>query len=141
MAPLYQRLLPMSSFPQFLVIDFHAESRYLLVKTLVRKYPGAVVHECDDAEKSVALARAVNFRAIITHRTFDVAGVELVKLLRNADPHVPIVMVSGIDREAEVLVAGANAFLLYDEWLRLGVVVEQVVARAPRKSTDATEVA
>ena len=127
--------------PQFLVIDFHAESRYLLVRTLLRRFPQATIHECDDARRALELARAVNLRAIVTHRTFDVSGLELVKLLRDADPEVPIVMVSGIDREQDALRAGANAFLLYDEWLRLGVAVEHAMAGAPRKSGDTTEVA
>src|SRR5437764_1318364 len=95
-----------STTPQFLVIDFHPESRYLLAKTLTRKYPGAVVQECDDADKAVEMARAINFLAIVTHRTYEIDGVELVGRLRDADPDVPIVMVSGIDREEAALDAG-----------------------------------
>jgi DNA-binding NarL/FixJ family response regulator len=108
----------------FVVIDFHSESRYLLVKTLRRKFPESVVHETDDAEQAIAVARLEPLAAIITHRTFEVEGVELVRLLREADPAVPIIMVSGIDREAAALRAGANCFLPYEEWLRVGSVVE-----------------
>ena len=118
----------MSQAPTFVVIDFHPESRFLLVKTLQRKFPNATIYESDDAEKAIELVRAVNLAAVITHRTFEVEGVELVRMLRNADPKVPIVMVSGIDREAAALAAGANTFLHYDEWLRVGSVVDRNAA-------------
>ena len=131
----------MSATPQFLVIDFHAESRYLLVKTLLRKYPAATIHESEDAEKAVEIARALDLIAIITHRTFDVGGIDLVRRLRDADPHVPIIMVSGIDREAAALAAGADAFLHYDEWLRIGSVVEAVLAGNTRDAARSSDVA
>lgn len=131
----------MSATPQFLVIDFHAESRYLLVKTLLRKYPGATIHESEDAEKAIEMTRALDLIAIITHRTFDVEGIELVRRLRDADPRVPIIMVSGIDREEQALAAGANAFLHYDEWLRIGSVVDAMLAQAPRSEARSSDVA
>lgn len=132
----------MSQAPAFVVIDYHAESRYLLVKTLRRKFPGAVVHESEDAEKAIEIARAVNLAAIITHRTFEMEGAELVRRLRDADPKVPIIMVSGIDRSAAAQVAGASAFLHYDEWLRIGSVVEEHLRGATDSpASDETAVA
>lgn len=114
----------MSATPSFLVIDFHAESRYLLVKTLLRKFPAAVIYETDDPEKAVEILRRHDLAAVIAHRTMDLSGIELVEQLRGADAVLPIIMVSGIDREREALAAGATSFLHYDEWLRIGSVVE-----------------
>ena len=130
----------MSQAPSFVVIDFHAESRYLLVKTLRRKFPQSIVHEFDDAEKAIEIARAVNLAAIITHRTIEMEGAELVRRLRDADPKVPIIMVSAIDRSAAATEAGANAFLHYDEWLRIGTVVESHL-RAPDATPASDETA
>jgi CheY-like chemotaxis protein len=129
----------MPSAPSFLVIDFHAESRYLLVKTLLRKFPGATIHESDDADKAVEIARALDLVAIVTHRTFELSGAELVKQLRDADPDVLIVMVSGIDREEAALEAGATSFLHYDEWLRIGSVVENHLTQQPRPDSPTTQ--
>jgi CheY-like chemotaxis protein len=114
----------MDSSLSFLVIDYHPESRYLLVKTLQRKFPGAEIHESDDAQQALAIARDHPLSAIITHRTSEVSGADLVRQFRAAHPRLPIVMVSGIDREQVALAAGANCFLHYDEWLRIGSVVE-----------------
>lgn len=131
----------MPSVPTFIVIDFHAESRFLLVKTLRRKFPEAVVHESDDAKKAVEIARAGNLAAIITHRTFEVSGIELVAQLRAADPAVPIIMVSGIDREADALSAGATAFLHYDQWLRIGSLVEEELRKREKSAASAPHMA
>jgi CheY-like chemotaxis protein len=130
----------MPQAPAFVVVDYHGESRFLLAKTLRRKFPDAVIHESEDAEKAVEIARAINLAAIVTHRTHELRGVELVRRLREADPQVPIVMVSGIDREAEALAAGASSFLNYDEWLRIGSVVEARLRRAGGRSAEDTAV-
>lgn len=114
----------MSAPPSFLGIDYHPESRFLLVKTLLRKFPGAVIQESDCPEAASEIAGRGEVAAIITHRTIDLTGIELVRRLREADAVVPIVMVSGIDRERGALEAGATSFLCYDEWLRIGTVVE-----------------
>lgn len=113
-----------SPHPIFLVVDFQRESRFLLVKTLARKFPGAVIRECEDAEQAVQMARTQDVACVVTHRTFETTGADLVRQLREVDPTVPIVMVSGLDRRSEALDAGATSFLNYDEWLRIGTVVE-----------------
>ena len=113
---------------KFLVVDFHAESRFLLVKTLLRKFPGAQIFEEDDADRAEHIVRTRNVSAVVTHRTFEVSGIDLVRNFRGADPHTIVVMVSGIDREDAALEAGASSFLHYDEWLRIGSVVDKHLA-------------
>lgn len=121
----------MSAPLKFLVVDFHAESRFLLVKTLLRKFPGALIFEEDDAERATEVLRTRRISAVVTHRTFETSGVDLVRQFRAVDPQLPIVMVSGIDRADAALEAGATQFLPYDEWLRIGSVVEaHLAARA-----------
>lgn len=122
--------------PHFVVIDFNAESRQLLVRTLRRKFPQAVLHETDDTDKALEVARSVGAVAIITHRTFDMPGAEVVQQLRDAEPSVVIIMVSGMDRETEALRAGADAFLPYDEWLRIGTLVEEHLTRRAEGRPD-----
>lgn len=114
----------MSQAPTFVVIDFNAESRFLLVKSLRRRFPSATIYESDDEEKVIEIARAVDLAAIVAHRTQTMSGAELVRRLRNAAPQVPIIMVSGVNREADARSAGATCFLHYDEWPRIGGIVE-----------------
>jgi DNA-binding NtrC family response regulator len=112
---------------RFLVIDENADSRFLLVKTLLRKFPNALLQECHEHRTALNTAQTDALTAIVAHRTYDCDGINLVASLRKVNPTVPIVMVSGIDRTPQALAAGANTFLNYDEWLRIGTVVSEVI--------------
>lgn len=120
----------------FLVIDDNADSRFLLVKTLLRKFPRSVIHECQSADAAVSMVTGTPaLHAIVTHRAVEMDGISVVQLLRQVNATVPIVMVSGIDRSAEALAAGANRFLNYDEWLRIGTLVAEMLGGGGREST------
>lgn len=123
-------LLVMSSSEtrlRFLVVDHHRESRYLLVKCLLRKFPDAQITEAEEGDAAVELARAGDLDVIVTHRTREYFGTELVSKFRDVNESVPIVMVSGIERTGPALAAGADRFMLYDEWLRIGTVVKELL--------------
>jgi DNA-binding NarL/FixJ family response regulator len=121
----------MQSRRQFLVIDDNPDSRFLLVKTLLRKFPNSVIQECQSSEPAIDVARNDSVSAIVLHRATDADGEMLIKLLRRVNPTVPMVMVSGFDRSQVALAAGATAFLNYDEWLRIGTVVSDLLAPPP----------
>jgi DNA-binding NtrC family response regulator len=120
--------LAMPAALKFLVVDFHRESRYLLVRTLQRKFPQAEIVECEDVACTAHSLQAGDVSAIITHRTFDVTGVELVRQFKATAPSIPVLMVSGMDRSQEAKAAGGDGVLHYDEWLRLGSAVEAMLA-------------
>ena len=111
----------------FLVIDHNRDSRFLLVTCVQRKFPGAAIQEAEEGESALEMARRRDLAAIVTHRTREYFGTELVAKLREANPDVPIVMVSGIERTIPALKAGADRFLLYDEWLRIGSMVKDLL--------------
>jgi DNA-binding NarL/FixJ family response regulator len=118
----------MAAPPKFLVIDDNPDSRFLLVKTLLRKFSSAVILECQNSEAALQMAKATDLSAVICHRTTETAGISLLREIRALNPRVPLVMVSGIDRRAHALAAGADRFLLYDEWLRIGTLVEELMS-------------
>ena len=123
-----------SSTPlRFLVIDHHPDSRFLLVKCLLRKFPDAVIEEAEDGDPAIEFARTHDLSTIVTHRTREYFGTELVQKIREVNKTVPIVMVSGIERTAPALAAGADRFMLYDEWLRIGTLVKELLTQG-RKS-------
>jgi DNA-binding response OmpR family regulator len=117
----------MSSPPNFLIVDDNTDSRFLLVKTLLRKFPQAVLRETQDGESAVNLVRSENLDAVVVHRAAEIDGISLVRRLRQTNANVPIVMVSGLDRTKEAIEAGANTFLSYDAWLRIGTVVSELI--------------
>jgi CheY-like chemotaxis protein len=113
----------------FLVVDHNADTRFLLVKCLLRKFSAATILEADTTEAALSLARHPDLAAIVSHRTTEMLGVELVVEFRKINPTIPIVMVSGIERTTPALAAGADRFLLFDEWLRIGTVVQDLLRK------------
>jgi DNA-binding response OmpR family regulator len=119
---------------KFLVIDDNPDSRFLLTKALARKFPAAFLIECGDDRTATAVAATEKLDAIILHRTVEAGGVDMLPHLRRVNGEVPILMVSGLDRSVEARKAGATAFMLYDEWLRLGTVVAGLINSPPHQS-------
>lgn len=118
----------MSATRRFLIVDDNADSRFLLVKTLLRKFPNAILEETQDGSSAAHLVRSGKLDALVVHRAAEVDGLTLIRMLRQADPSVPIVMVSGLDRTKSAIEAGATTFLSYDAWLRIGTVVAELIA-------------
>lgn len=79
--------------------------------------------------------------AVVSHRTSQEKNIDIVRHLRSIDSRVPIVMVSGIDREPQARAAGASAFLHPDEWLRIGSLLEEQLQRAGLGDVDGNRVA
>jgi CheY-like chemotaxis protein len=130
---------------KFLIVDDNADSRTLLCKTLLRKFPDSVIQECQNGDTAIAVVRGERLQAVIAHRTFEYDGETLVRLLRRVDPAVPIIMVSGYDRREIAAAAGADAFMNYDAWLTVGTVVAQAIdarvrtKREPQSGTSEPE--
>lgn len=114
----------------FLVVDDNADSRFLLVKTLLRKFPTAIIRECQECVDAVKIAQFDTLAAIVAHRAADLDGISLIRELRAANPTVIILMVSGLDRTESAIRAGATCFLNYDEWLRVGSLVTDLLSRS-----------
>ena len=116
---------------KFLIIDDNVDNRFLLTRTISRKFPAAEIRECGEIDAAISIAGEENIDAVISHRVDLADGIDLVGQLRRINPAVPIIMVSSYDRTREALAAGASRFLPYDEWLRIGVVTEEVLATQP----------
>lgn len=121
---------------KFLIVDDNPDSRFLLVKTLLRKFPQAIIEETQHGEFAVARAKAGELDALIVHRATEVDGLTLIKELRTVATQTPIIMVSGIDRSKEAEEAGATTFLNYEAWLRIGTVVSEVLPRSSAAKTE-----
>lgn len=105
---------------RFLVVDDNPDGRFLLSKTLLRKFPNSTITECQTAAAAFRAIETEPVSLIISHRTFEFDGVSLIRELRQRNLDVPILMMSGIDRREPALAAGADAFLTYEEWLMVG---------------------
>jgi CheY-like chemotaxis protein len=123
----------------FLLVDDSPDGRYLISKTLLRKFPRATIVECRTAETAFAALARETPSLIVTHRTYEFSGIELLRELRQRAPGVLILMTSGIDRREHALEAGADAFYTYEEWLMVGNHVARLLAeRAMKKKERST---
>ena len=112
---------------KILVVDHNADNGALLVRTLLRKFPAAAVQLCAETGTAVHLAASENIDAVVIHRTLEDSAAELTKTLRKLSPDAIIIVVSGVDRSQDVIAAGADGFLSYEAWLRIGTVVSEAM--------------
>jgi DNA-binding response OmpR family regulator len=118
----------MSAQPMhFVVVDDNADTRFILVRALSKSFPDTIIQECWDTQTALDRAGAPGVTAAIVHRTTEMTGVYFVQSLRRLNPLVPILMISGIDRSHVALAAGANRFLLFDQWQQVGAVVAELL--------------
>jgi DNA-binding NtrC family response regulator len=108
---------------KLLVIDDNSEGGFLLVRSLARRFPGALIQLCKDSRTALESLAKGGTSAVILHKTHGHDAVSLIRSVRNMWPGLLIVAVSGADRSEQVLEAGATAFLNYDQWPTLGHVV------------------
>ena len=120
----------------FLIVDDNPDGRFLISKTLLRKFPKSAIVECQSAEAAFRELTARKVSLIVTHRTHEFEGIALIEELRKRAPDVPLVMTSGIDRREPAIAAGADAFLTYDEWLMVGNHVAQLLTDRAGSRTD-----
>lgn len=113
---------------RFVIADHNLEGRFLLAKTLFRKFPDCIVLEC--ATSAAALnAASDKVDIVIVHSTGDVSGPELVDMVRMIAPTVPVIGTSGNPNlKAAFVEAGATRFVESSEWPLMGAIVSDLLA-------------
>jgi hypothetical protein len=114
----------------FLIADLEQDTRMLLSFVVVRKFPSATVLDCGSMASAIESAKAHPLSGIVLHPADREAGAALVSQLREIQPGVPIIYLSTADREKEALALGATRFLPFQEWLRLGVILQKLLEDA-----------
>jgi CheY-like chemotaxis protein len=122
------RQIVLNSPPSFVIVDDIDDNRFLLSKALLRSFPSSSIIECLDSSTALAAVQCDQPTAIIVHRSLDLSGPAIIRALREVTSAIPIVMVSGRESCPEAIAAGANAFLNYDAWLRIGTVITEVLS-------------
>ena len=128
----------LNSPASFVIVDDVDDNRFLLSKALRRTFPEARITECLDSGAALAAVQRETPAAIIVHRSFDLSGPAMIRGLRQAAPGTTIIMVSGRESCPEAIEAGANAFLNYEAWSRIGTVVAEVISPHYRKAFTKT---
>jgi DNA-binding response OmpR family regulator len=126
---------------QFLIIDDNADTRFILARTMGKEFPDAVLQECWGTDDAMQRGAKSDVAAIIVHRTTEMTGVYFVQWLRKANPTAPILMVSSADRTHAALAAGANRFMLFDDWKLVGSAVRELMQQHVKAAAPEASVA
>jgi hypothetical protein len=112
-----------------LVAADHVNERVLYARTIVRKFPAALVAECDLAAVPRWSAGEAQFDAVVLHFNGTPEAHAAVAAIRRWPRALPVIGLSGVDRGPQAIAAGVTRFLLADQWLMLGPVLGEEVER------------
>jgi hypothetical protein len=126
-------LLPMISAPRILIVDEHHDGPRPVEGVLREKFRHSKVETCGCADAPAVLTRPQSFDVVIAQHDTGRILLPLIWQFREVDHHTPLVIVSDGQRRETALAAGANAHLPSREWLRIGELVERLLAE---KSSD-----
>jgi CheY-like chemotaxis protein len=121
---------------RILVIDHNPDSGSLLVRSLARKFPDAIIQLCKESRAAIEIVTTDKLDAVVLHRTEEDDAVSVIRTLRKLEQDLVIIAVSGIDRSEQVLAAGATGFMNYDQWLMIGSVVANALKHAAPRSAS-----
>lgn len=107
------------------MVEDDADGEFLIGHALKRRFPGAAVRACRDADDAVSVARSrSDWLGFVVHRALDLDGIGIVRRLRAINERAIVVMVSGRDQRAAALAAGASHFIRYNDWSGLGALFD-----------------
>jgi DNA-binding response OmpR family regulator len=119
----------MASPRKLAVLESSDSGALLLARTLKRKFPEAIVNQGITSASAAEFATDESIELYVVHRVPGEEAASVVRRIKAARPNAPVIMVSAIDRSKDAISAGADAFLLFDQWLMIGITAERLLAR------------
>lgn len=106
----------------FLIVDDDVDSSLLAVTSLRASFPEADFLQVRKGQDALSALQRQNFTAIVTdYRMPEMDGITLIRLIRQMDMQVPIVMRTAMeDMEEPAREAGADLVLPWFRWRELG---------------------
>jgi DNA-binding response OmpR family regulator len=117
---------------KLLILDENVDGRARLVRTLLRKFPKAVVLECRDAASAATMSGSECVDFVLVHRAWDMDGDKVLRVIRKAAPDVPVLILSATRHMLDPKLGNVR-FLDYDQWLLAGNVVEEMIRAKPKR--------
>ena len=118
---------------KILLLDTSDTGRARLVRTLLRKFPKAVVLECRDASTATKIAPSEGVDVAVVHCTWEMNCDQIIREMRRVAADVPVLVLSaevpGENRGGKV------RYLDNEQWLLVGNTVAELV-RQTAKPTD-----
>lgn len=104
----------------FLIIEDDPDGDLLLQRPLLRKFPSAQIEICRDGDDALRVLQGRPWTGVIVHRALDASGPDMIKRIRQLDRMTKVLLVSGREPAGSAEAAGADHFVPYHEWQRVG---------------------
>lgn len=116
--------------PCILLVNDDEDSLYLLSRSVRRALPEAELVPMSRSLDALRFAQSHRIAAVVTdNRMPEMDGLTLVRRIRERDPQVPILMVTGsMDVAAAAAEAGANACLSWLSWAGVGAELRNLLS-------------
>lgn len=112
-----------------MIVDDEEQKRMLLVRFLRRTFPQVKIYECSGGEQAIQELEKNAVDVVITdNRMAGVSGLELTRCIRERQPELPIVMVTGhpnFDQAAAE--AGVTKLIDFARYAEIGQVITDVL--------------
>lgn len=121
----------MSTPRKILVVGDDDHTRFLIAKTLLRRFPQVVLLECIKGSSAVTTATFEPLDLVVVHRADDMSGLDIVRALRRVLPGLPLVLIGAEDR-MDALAAGATRCLSKEDWMQAGSIASEIISEKAR---------
>jgi CheY-like chemotaxis protein len=114
---------------KFLLVDDDKEKRFLIAHHLAREFEGVSLVECDSGAEAIAHLKNHPVHAVVTDNSMSpVNGLELIIWLRERDPNLPVVMVTGNPEIERVAIkAGASVVVNSHKFKEVGPILKKLL--------------
>ncbi|HZZ57446.1 MAG TPA: hypothetical protein VFE31_06425 [Opitutaceae bacterium] len=112
---------------KFLLVDNDREGFFYYGRTLLRKFPQAVLMECKSAPEALQLIGDPALSGVVCHGAVGVRAEELIPQLRRRRADLPIIWVSSGPAKVAARDIGADRYLPFEEWLMVGTLLGELI--------------
>ncbi len=118
-----------------MIVDDEEQKRMLLARFLRRTFPQVEIHECDGGAQAMKELETKTVDVVITdNRMLGMSGLELARMIREEQPDLPIVVVTGHpDLEQAAREVGVTKLIDFARYAEIGQVVTEVLDGRTRR--------
>ncbi|MEJ5364077.1 MAG: response regulator [Desulfosoma sp.] len=122
---------------KILLVDDNPNDRFLMMRLLAKEFPEAACVEVPTAAAFESALKEFDFQAVVTD--YDVrwaSGLEVLRRVKERDPYVPVVMVTGTGTEevaVQALKEGLSDYIIKQHMRRLPAALKEALEKAELK--------
>lgn len=112
-----------------LLVDDDEDNRQITCWNLRKEFPTIQITQAESGEQALEILGSLHFDAIITDwKMPGLGGAEFIATLRSMDEHIPIIVLSLMDKISQVAIAaGATYVVPIADWSKIGPFMKDIL--------------